>query len=191
MKNNTEFVAYEYKNITVKRDSATIYTDCLNNFGWELVGEEEYGFAPMLSSFVPAYSSVSAADSYEMVALKFKRNRRISNKSELDRLERQCEAGLASLGGLERKNSAYTMGVSLGSGLVGTVFLALAVYSFLSSNIVAGVLLAVLGVAGWGIGFFANRKMGRKRSAQTGPMMQSQLELVYTACEQAHALLVS
>ena len=191
MKSNSEFVAYEYKSIMVKRASAAIYTDCLNNFGWELVDEEDYGFSSMLSSVAPAYSCVSAADSHEMVALKFKRNRRISNKPELDRLERQCEAALASIGGLERKNSAYTMGVSLGAGLVGTLLLSLAVYSFISSSIVVGVLLAALGVAGWGIGFFANRKIGRRRSAQSGPMVQTQLELVHTACEQAHALLAS
>jgi len=202
MKNNTEFVAYEYKNITVKRDSVTIYTDCLSNFGWEMVDEHEHGFHPASSNVThihthivhaatSAYAGAGHSDEIEMVALKFKRNRRINNKLELDRLERQCADALASIGGLERKNSAYTMGISLGAGLGGTVLLALAVYSFISSNIIAGALLAALGVAGWGIGFFANHKVGRKRSVKSAPTIQAQLELLYSICEQAHTLLAS
>lgn len=43
MSNKENFVAYEYKNLSVKRDSAAMYIDCMNNFGWMLVEEDMYG----------------------------------------------------------------------------------------------------------------------------------------------------
>ena len=199
MNSNHDFVAYEYKNITVKRDSVTIYTDCLSNFGWTLVDEREHGFQPTITNaaqllvhaVTPVPTSVAQTENLEMVSLKFKRNRCINHKLEIDRLERACEEALSSIGSLERKNNAFIMGISLGAGIIGTAVLGLAVYSFISSNAVIGVLLSVLGAAGWGIGFFANRRMGQKRSIRTEPMIQAQLDVAYGACERAHAILAS
>ena len=201
MKNNNSFVAYEYKNVTVKGDTATIYTDCLESFGWELLENGGYDAQALLSNLNPVNlgsNIASAAHSFgetgnisEPVTLRFRRDRRIANKNEIDKLERKCEEALAAINGMERKSNAQTMGISLGAGIVGTAILALAVNSFRSSNIVAGTLLTIIGVAGWGIGFLVNRRMGRKKSAQTEPMIQAQLDVAYSACEQAHALLVS
>ena len=194
--NNTDFVAYEYKNIAVKRDSITIYTDCLQNFGWELVDEHrEYEHrpasvqTPTIHIVAPVHTAAVQADEHDMMILKFKRDRRIGNKLEINRLERKCLEALASIGGMERKDNAVTMGVSLGAGIIGTGILAAAVYCFVTANVVGGVLLAALGAAGWGVGFFANRKMSQKRAAQTGPMLQAQIDIAYSACEQAYALL--
>lgn len=200
MTNKDNFVAYEYKNIIVKCDFAALYTDCLSNFGWILIDEREYGYRPestngslMNKSVHPHVYSVQTppdkVDGPDMVTLKFKRDRHISNKLEINRLERKCEEALSAIGGLERRNGAYTMGASLGAGIIGAAFLGLGIYSFISSKIVVGVLLTVVGIAGWGIGFFAHSKVGQKKSAQTEPAIQEQLDIAYSACEQAHALL--
>jgi len=201
MKNNNSFVAYEYKNVTVKRDTATIYTDCLENFGWELLENDGYEMGGLLSNLNPVNlgaNIANAAHSFgetgsisEPVTLRFRRDRRIENKTEIDKLERRCEDALSAISGMERKSNAKAMGISLGAGIVGTAILAFAVNSFRSSNIVAGVLFTVVGVAGWGIGYLANRKIARKKSAQSEPMIRAQLDAAYSACEQAHALLVS
>lgn len=194
MTNNENFVAYEYKNITVKRDTVSMYKDCLGNFGWMVVDEENCIFHPAQTNDtavnVPAvHRPVEIANGLDLVTLKFKRNRKISNKLELNRLEQQCEAALSAIGSLERKNEAYTMGTAIGAGIIGTGFLALAAYSFISASPVFGVLLTIIGIAGWGVGFFTYLKISRKKSAETEPMVQEQLNIVYAACEQAHALL--
>jgi hypothetical protein len=82
------------------------------------------------------------------------------------------------------------MGVSLGTGIIGAVFVGLSVYNFVSSNIVLGVVFAAIGAIGWTIGFFSNRKVGNKKSTQTEPYIQEQMNIVYSTCEKAHALLV-
>lgn len=81
------------------------------------------------------------------------------------------------------------MGVALGHGIVGTGFLALGVYNFITASVALGVVFAIIGVAGCGIGFLANSKIGRKKKAQLTPLIQQQFEVVHGACEQAHAML--
>ena len=189
MTNNNGFVGYEYKNITVKRDSVSIYADCLSNFGWDLVDEHDFHHYPVTADIANVHQRTGTTDGLEMVSLKFKRDRSISKKIELNRLERTCEEALSAIGKLEQKNNAHIMGIALGSGIVGTGFIAFAVYNFISANPVAGVLLAIIGAVGWGIGFFAHLKVSKKKSTQIEPMIEEQMNIAYGACEQAHALL--
>lgn len=199
MKNKENFVAYEYKNLSVKRDSVSMYIDCMSNFGWMLVEEDMRGIPSTLSNLNPVNLGVNIAnaaqtfaettDGTEMVTLKFKRNRRIENKHELNRLERQCEEALSAINRLERNNNAQSMGVSLGTGIIGAAFIGLAVYNFIFSNIVLGVVFAVVGAIGGAIGFFSNRKIGQKKAAKTEPQIQTHLDAAHSACEQAHALI--
>ena len=199
MSNKENFVVYEYKNITVKRNSAGMYIDCMENFGWSPAENDGYDVHALLTNLNPvnlgknisnaAQSFGETADPSETMTLKFKRDRRIENKQQLEKLERECEDALSAINKSERKNAAQTMGISLGTGIIGTLFIGLAVYNFIFSNTVLGVLFAAVGAVGWAIGFFSNMKIGKKKSAQTEPYVQDQLNIVYSACEKAHALL--
>jgi len=199
MNNNENFVSYEYKSINTNRNSAAMYIDSMNNFGWTLVEDDRNGFETLINNLNPvnlgqnianaAQTFGETADGSVAVTLKFKRDRKIENKQKLDRLEKEFEDALSAIKRMERKNAAQTMGISLGTGIIGAVFVALSVYNFISSNIVLGILFAVIGAVGWTIGFFSNKKVGDKKSAQTEPNVQEQLNIVYNACEKAHALL--
>ena len=199
MSNKENFVAYEYKNVTVKRNSAGMYIDCMENFGWSLVENDGYDVGALLTNLNPvnlgknianaAQSFGETADPSETMTLKFKRDRRIENKQQLEKLEREYEDALSAIQKAERKNAAQTMGISLGTGIIGTVFIGLAVYNFVFSNTVLGVVFAAIGAVGWAIGFFSNMKIGKKKSSQTEPYVQEQLNIVYSSCEKAHALL--
>ena len=194
MSNNENFVGYEYKTINATRDSAATYIDCMENFGWTLVENDGYVVQDLLSNLNPvnlgkniasaAQTFGETADAAPAMTLKFKRDRRIANKQELDKLEREYEEALSAISKVERKNSAQTMGVSMGSGIIGAVFVGLSVYNFVSSNIVLGVVFAAIGAIGWTIGFFSNKK-----STQAEPFIEEQMNIVYSTCEKAHALL--
>jgi len=199
MNNNSEsngFVAYEYKNINVKRDSVPLYEDCYRNFGWSLVEQYEYGVHATPNTTytntanVPHVSvQTNKPADVDIVTLKFKRDSRLNNKPKLDILQSQCEDALTAIDQLQKKGSAKTMGTALGLGIVGTGFLALAVYNFVSANTILGVVFTIIGVAGWGIGFLANHRIGRKNKAQLAPMIQEQFEIIHGTCEQAHGML--
>ncbi|HML36833.1 MAG TPA: hypothetical protein PKA19_05305 [Bacillota bacterium] len=77
-KNENNFIGHEYRNITVKRSMEPIYADGYTNFGW-----------------VPEGTS-APIQSISSVTMKFKRDRNIRNKAELNRLQRHfdsCAAG--------------------------------------------------------------------------------------------------
>ena len=196
---NEEFVAYEYKNVTVKKESASMYEDCMSNFGWELIDESFPGFAAgenissqiagAATSFASAVSAPQNAVSNLEVVHKYRRDREIKKNREVALLEKECEQALSAIGAITRKDQAWTMGTSLGIGILGTVFLGFAVYNFIFSNIVWGILLAIIGVAGWAIGFFANMKGGQSRAMKSDTKVQDQIDIAYSACERAHALL--
>ena len=199
MSNKENFVAYEYKNVTVKRNFAGMYIDCMENFGWTVVDNDGYDVQDLLSNLSPvnlgkniasaAQSFGNTADYSEAMTLKFKRDRHIENKPQLEKLEREYEEALSAIHKAERKNAAQTMGISLGTGIIGTAFIGLAVYNFIFSNTILGVLFAAVGAIGWAIGFFSNMKIGKKKSVQTEPYVREQLNIVYSTCEKAHALL--
>ena len=200
MKIKENFVAYEYKNVNVISDSAGMYIDCMENFGWELVENDGYDinedFFSIQSPVNLNRSIANAAQTYGETAdavptlmLKFKRDRRIDNRKQLEKLEREYEEAMSAIKKIEHRNSAQTMGISLGTGIIGAVFVGLSVYNFISSNIILGILFAAMGAVGWAIGFFSNRKVSNKKSAQSEPYVQEQLSIVYNACEKAHALL--
>ena len=84
MNNKENFVAYEYKNATVKRNSAGMYIDCMENFGWTLVENDGYDVQALLTNLNPvnlgkniasaAQSFGETADPSETMTLKFKRD---------------------------------------------------------------------------------------------------------------------
>ncbi|WP_314067996.1 hypothetical protein [uncultured Vagococcus sp.] len=95
------FVGYEYKEITIKGKMASIYTDSYRNFGWNL---EKSAIPPKGSSYV---------------TLKFKRHRKLRNKAEISKRQRQFEQTMETVNTLERSKVfkaalvAYIMGASV------------------------------------------------------------------------------
>lgn len=185
MNSVNRFVAYEYKEISVKRGDIELYTDCLSNFDWELTEQYKAGVPGQPHNM--EYSHVSDSD---MMTLKFKRDSRLKNKRDINRLELECEAALAAIRRLQDKKSAYSMGIALGAGIVGASIIGTAVWNFFAGNAVAGWFLGVVGFAACGIGFFLNYKVGQRMHAELEPQIQKQYDNVYSICEEANSMLL-
>ena len=108
---DTNFVGYEYKDMLVRRSMESVFADGYGNFGWTL---------DSVSSSIPSHSSV---------IMKFKRDRKIRNKNELTRLQRQFESCVAEIERLEKSKVigagvvAYTLGVSGTACMASTAWL--------------------------------------------------------------------
>ena len=89
-RNAQAYVAYEYKEATVdlKRDSE--YLDGYESFGWEL--DEAY-------EAHASYAGMPVRES--LISLHLRRDRRIVNRMELTRLQRQFEACMKEIHTLE------------------------------------------------------------------------------------------
>lgn len=85
-----KYVAYEYTEMTVKRSMEAVYADSYESFGWSVGGTS---------------TPVGKVDS---ITMKFKRDRKIPNKAELTRLQRQFDAYVGEIVSLEQsKYSSY------------------------------------------------------------------------------------
>ena len=167
-----DFVGYEYKELTVPRDHASLYLDGYENFGW--VPDEN----------APPRSQNGG------VTVTLKRDRRIVNKAELTRLQRNFDACLEEVRALERAKTSGPMALALTVGLAGTAFMAASVFAVTAQppRILACILLAVPAFAGWIAPVFLYRSRARKKSEQLNPLIEEKLEEAYRLCERGHQL---
>jgi hypothetical protein len=109
--NSKNFIGYEYKEIAASRNLEGVYADGYPNFGWELDGGN-YG------------------------RLKFKRNRKIRNKVELSRLQREFESKIREVENLERSKTSGAQVTALTVGLIGTVLLGGATFAYIYGHMI-------------------------------------------------------
>ena len=169
---NNYFIGYEYRTVTVKDDMGSAVVDGYANFGWRLEGRE-------------ATLGVGSSD------LKFKRDRRIRNKAELSRLQREFDAHIKEIEGLETSKSTDAFVMAFVIGFVGTAFLAGATFSFLAGLIPFMIILAIPGFVGWSLPYFVYNSVRRKKTAKVSVLIENQYDAIYDICEKANGLLTA
>jgi len=170
LKNSGNFIGYEYKEITVDREKEGVYTDGYASFGWKPDGAE------------PVFG-LSA------VNLRFKRDRKILNKAELTRLQRQFESGVKEIEKLEQSKSQTAFIAALATGLTGTALMAGSTFAFLAGLTPLCIVLAVPAFIGWALPYLCYVKIKNKRIKTVAPLIERQYDAIYEACEKAHSLL--
>lgn len=171
----SSFVGYEYYHIAVKRSMVSLYADGYRNFGWELEGTEEQ----------PDKQPVDS------ITMEFKRDRKIRNKVELTRLQRNFNACVSEILSLEAAKHVKAAIAAYSVGIIGTAFMAGAVFAVTAGKIVPCILLAVPAFIGWILPYFLYKRMEQKKTEQVMPMIDQKYDELYTVCEKAHGLLDS
>jgi len=168
-----DFVGYEYKDITVDRSMESVYADGYQNFGWKL--EEKSGVVTGINSSF----------------LKFKRYRKILNKAELTRLQRQFDACVGEITTLEKSKTTNAMIAALMIGLIGCAFLACSVFAVTAEtpNILLCIIFGLPGIVGWILPYFVYKAMSLKRSQKVEPLIDAKYDEIYEVCEKANGLL--
>lgn len=165
-----EFIAYEYKEVSIKNEKVELYLDSIKNFGWTVVTQ-----------------TLDFAKTH----LKLKRNYKIANREQIVMLEKKFESAfeiLASKDGKE-KNKAVIYSISV--GLMGTVFMAGSVFSYLDAIIWATIVLAIPGFMLWALAYFVYRKVLIVSKKKLTPMIDQAYSTIFNTTEQAHHLLVN
>lgn len=166
-----DFTGYEYRNITVKKSMQSVYADSFGSFGWIAEGIGE---------------AVGKVDS---VVMKFRRDRKIRNKSELTRLQKQFEACTAEIVSLEKSKVTKAAGIAYAVGVIGCVFMAGAVFSVIAGNIPLCAIFAIPGFLGWIAPYLIFRSISGKRTEEVNPLIDQKYDELYSVCEKANALL--
>lgn len=169
--NPENFIGYEYKHVVASRRLASIYLDYFSCFGWEV---EDSSFSRQLGK----------------VSVTFKRNRKLRNKVEIDRYQRQFEDGVESIAHLEGTKTAKASVVAYTVGIIGAAFMAGATFSYLGGFVVSCILLAIPGFVCWGLAYVLYRSLVKKRSAEVVTEVNREFDNLYSTCEKAQALMV-
>ena len=167
------FTAYEYKEITVRSDRASLYLDCYESFGWQ---QDE---------------NFPLQESRDRITLRLKRDRKLVNKVELTRLQRNFESSMEEIIALEHSKTAAASIWALCIGLLGTAFMAGSVFAVVADppRIVLSILLAVPAFAGWIAPYFVYQKVRDKKTRQVNPFIEEKIEEIYAMCEKGRSLL--
>ena len=171
-KQDNNFVGYEYKNMTVKRSMESVYADGYKNFGWVLE------------------NTTASGTNMDTVSMKFKRDRKICNKAELTRLQRQFEACVNEIETMERSKTSGASIAAFTVGIVGTAFMALSTFSYLNGMVPLMIILAIPGFLGWIIPYFCFNSMKRSKTAKVAPLIDKKYDEIYEVCEKGNGLFV-
>ncbi|WP_099468719.1 hypothetical protein [Konateibacter massiliensis] len=166
-----DFVGFEYKDILVKKTMQSVYEDSFSSFGWSAEGVDD---------------AIGKVDS---VIMKFKRDRKIRNKAELTRLQKQFEACVSEIVSLEKAKIIKAATVAYVVGVIGTVFVAGSVFAVTGGNIPLCVILAIPGFIGWIVSYPIFRTINNKKTEVINPLIDQKYDELYAVCEKASPLL--
>ena len=170
------YISYEYIDIIAENTKASFLLDGYECFGWEvdhnLDGYSQSGYDPK-------------------VHLRLKRNRKILNKMELTRLQRNFEACVREIDLLEKsKNSKATMWALI-IGIIGTAFMAGAVLAITAQppHTLLCIILAIPAFIGWVLPYFVFRKTAMKDSEKIQNLIEEKYDEIQEICEKGNKLI--
>jgi hypothetical protein len=167
------FIGYEYKEVSVNQETEALYSDCYPQFGWEL--ENTCTAFPLVGS----------------VIMKFKRDRKIRNKAELTRLQRQFDSLCKEITALEQSKGLSASAIAYVIGVVGTAFMAGSVFAFLGGMLPLCIIFAIPAFVGWVIPYFCYLKIRKTKTSKVAPLIDQKYDEIYEVCEKANGLLAS
>lgn len=173
------FVGYEYKEIVTDSSRFSFFLDGYESFGWVEDG-----------SLMEGGTARNTAPQ-QRVVLRMKRNRKIVNKVELTRLERNFEACVNEIDRLEKaKSSAATM-YAIILGVIGTAFMAGSTFAVTAQppSYILCILLAVPGFLGWIFPYFLYKRIAGKQAEKIAPLIEAKYDEIYEICEKGNKLL--
>ncbi|WP_321388062.1 hypothetical protein [uncultured Enterococcus sp.] len=167
---NTDFIGYEYKESTVGGSMEMLFVDSYTSLGWQLV------------------ETTTSMHGHGKVALRFKRDRKIRNKGELNRLQRKLDELIEEIERLEFSKITKAAAVAYIVGIVGTAFMAGSVFLYLAGMLLPSIILAIPGFLGWIVPYLLYRSIRQQKTNEINPIIEQRYDEIYRTCEQASTL---
>lgn len=176
----TNFVSYEYKEVTAESSIASFLLDGYESFGWEL------------DENLPVNSMGHNVPSQNKVVFRLKRNRKIINKMELTRLQRNYEACVSEIKSMENAKTSTATMYALIVGIVGTAFMAGSTFAITAQtpHLILCILLAIPGFLGWILPYFIYKKIVAKQTEKLAPLIEEKYDEIFEICEKGNKLLL-
>lgn len=178
-KEGKKYIGYEYKEIVADSNMTSLLLDGYENFGWEINENlSENGVGEVLGSA-------------RKTVIRLKRDRKILNKMELTRLQRNFEACVAEIQTLEQRKTSAATASAIILGVVGTAFMAGSTFAVTAQppHIILCILLAVPGFLGWIFPYFLYKRVAAKQTERITPLIEAKYDEIYEICEKGNKLL--
>ncbi len=177
MTDEKKFTAYDYKEIEAERNMIPFLRDGYENFGWET--QEK------------TVESNNHPNQNHKSILQMRRNRKIMNKPELQRLQSHFEACVKDVNALEKSKDSKATMISLIVGILGTAFMAGSVFAVTAEEplIVLCIILAIPGFIGWILPYFLYKEIREKQTQIINPLIEKKYDEIYEICEKGNKLL--
>ena len=181
---NGSFIAFEYKEVIADIGQASFLIDGYENFGWEI--DEN-----VMPDTTERYSVKKGETQHKKVVIRMKRDRKILNKMELTRLQRNFEACVAEIGNLEKEKTSRPSVLALTVGILGTAFMAGVTFAVTAQppQILLCIILAIPGFLGWILPYFLYKTGVRKQTEKITPLIEEKYDEIYEICEKGNKLL--
>lgn len=180
MNGKKEFMAYEYKEVCADGSRISFLIDGYENFGWEPDG-----------NIYENMETVTNLYRQQKAVLRLKRNRKIINKTELTRLQRNFEACVNEIEMMEKSKTSRAAMYALIIGVVGTAFIAGATFAVTAQppQVILCILLAIPGFTGWILPYFVYRRVLEKQTEKLDALIEEKYDEIYSICEKGNKLI--
>lgn len=178
-KEKKNYVGYEYKEIAAESSMVPLLLDGYENFGWEVNGS------------LPGDGMGGKTGSGGRSVLRLKRDRKILNKAELTRLQRNFEACVLEIQTLEQRKTSAAAAYAILLGVIGTAFMAGSTFAVTAQppHYILCILLAIPGFLGWIFPYFLYKKIVGKQTEKITPLIEAKYDEIYEICEKGNKLL--
>lgn len=170
------FTGYEYKELVADKSKISFLIDSYENFGWEL--DEKRQMADTAPS--------------RKMTVQMKRDKKIINKMELTRLQRNFEACIGEIEALEKAKTSAASIWSITLGIIGTAFMAGSTFAVTAqpAHVILCIILAVPGFIGWILPYFLYKKIKDIKIKKLTPLIEEKYDEIYEICEKGNRLLL-
>lgn len=177
MSDEKKFMSYDYKEVEAEQNMIPFLRDGYESFGWEIQEKS-------------VESKNHPKQSHKSILL-MRRNRKIMNKPELQRLQSHFEACVEDVKALEKSKESKATMISLIVGIFGTAFMAGSVFAVTAEEplIALCIILAIPGFMGWILPYFLYKGIREKQTQTIKPLIEKKYDEIYEICEKGNKLL--
>lgn len=173
-----ENIVYEYTSINVKSELEPMYIDCYEHFGWiHIKNTERKDYY------------INTDINQDIVNIKFKRDRAIPKKEELNELQKKCEKAFLKVNKLEKEPLAFAVSYSLIVGMIGILFLVVSIFSGLSSNWFISIISGLVAIIGFIFPYPIYRKVKGTKTVENKSKITLEQDLIFAIFEQSKKIL--
>ena len=177
-KGGADYIGYEYKEKIVPAELASLYMDSYPCFGWEI--------DPNSACYHGGVGQIGK------VSLRFRRDRKLFNRVELTRLQRNFDGCVSEIERLEQSKTSTATVWALIIGLIGTAFMAGSVFAIAATppKVVLCIILAIPAFIGWIVPFFVYKAVRCKKTEKVSELIEVKYDELYEICEKGNRLLI-